>query len=207
MSKLLVKPAAPDQNGRIHCVTPASAGWDHVGFEVYRLADGQSLQQETGGREICLVLLSGKAVASAAGEDFGVIGGRNSPFEPDPWSLYVPGGASWTADGAGAVRAGDLLGAGASWPAGACDRARSGRLPDTRARAPIPAMSATSCRRLRPPRACSSSRSSRLRAAGRAIRRTSMTGTRLPAESLAGGNLLPPALAAAGLCAAARLYR
>jgi 5-deoxy-glucuronate isomerase len=102
MSKLLVKPAAPDTEGRIHNVTPASAGWDHVGFEVYKLADGQSLSKETGDREACIVLLAGKVAARAGGAAFGTIGGRNSPFEPDPWSLYVPAGTSWsvTAEGA-----------------------------------------------------------------------------------------------------------
>ncbi|SFI79992.1 5-deoxy-glucuronate isomerase [Bosea sp. OK403] len=102
MSKLLVKPAAPDSQGRIHNVTPASAGWVHVGFEVYKLADGQSLAKETGDRESCIVLLAGKVAASAGGTEFGTIGGRKSPFEPDPWSLYVPAGTSWslTAEGA-----------------------------------------------------------------------------------------------------------
>lgn len=96
MSKLLVKPQAPDAEGRIHEVTPETAGWEHVGFAVHQLAAGQSLSRETGDREHCLVLLSGKVAASAAGEDFGVIGGRASPFEPDPWSLYVPAGSNWS---------------------------------------------------------------------------------------------------------------
>lgn len=95
MSKLLVKPSAPDSEGRIHEVTPESAGWGHVGFAVHRLQDGQVLARETGERENCLVLLSGKVAASAGSVDFGVIGGRASPFEPDPWSLYVPAGSSW----------------------------------------------------------------------------------------------------------------
>lgn len=95
MSKLLVKPSAPDAQGRIHQITPESAGWGHVGFAVHRLAAGQILTQETGNREHCIVLLSGKVEAEAGGSGFGVIGGRVSPFEPDPWSLYVPAGASW----------------------------------------------------------------------------------------------------------------
>ena len=49
--------------------------------------------RKTGDREVCLVLLSGKAQVSAGGEDFGVIGGRASPFEADPWSVYVPAGS------------------------------------------------------------------------------------------------------------------
>ena len=79
MSKLLVKPQAPDAEGRIHEVTPETAGWEHVGFAVHKLAAGQSLSRETGDREHCLVLLSGKVAASAGGQDFGVIGGRSSP--------------------------------------------------------------------------------------------------------------------------------
>lgn len=102
MSKLLVKPSAPDTEGRIHEITPESAGWAHVGFAVHRLANGQTLAQRTGNREHCIVLLSGKVEAEAGGAGFGVIGGRASPFEPDPWSLYVPAGSSWrvTAQGA-----------------------------------------------------------------------------------------------------------
>ena len=96
MSKLLVKPSAPDANGRIHTITPASAGWTYVGFEVYRLKSGQSLRQQTEGREACIVMLSGRAHVSASDQDFGVIGGRSSPFEPDPWSLYVPAKSEWS---------------------------------------------------------------------------------------------------------------
>ena len=102
MSKLLVKPQAPDADGCIHEITPESAGWGHVGFAVHRLADGQTLSRETGEREHCLVLLSGKVAARADGQDFGVIGGRASPFEADPWSLYVPAGSAWSVAARGA---------------------------------------------------------------------------------------------------------
>jgi 5-deoxy-glucuronate isomerase len=96
MSKLLVKPSRPDAQGRIHAITPESAGWTYVGFEVYRLKSGQSLRQATGDREACIVLLSGRARVAASGQDFGVIGGRNSPFEADPWSLYAPARSEWS---------------------------------------------------------------------------------------------------------------
>ena len=95
MPNLLVKPNAPDPNGRIHAITPASAAWTYVGFEVFRLGDGQTIRQETGGREACLVMLSGRARISGGGQDFGTIGGRASPFEPDPWSVYVPARSEW----------------------------------------------------------------------------------------------------------------
>jgi 5-deoxy-glucuronate isomerase len=90
MTNLLVRPKAPDETGCIHRVTPASAGWNHVGFEVYRLEPGQPLAQETQDREACIVMLSGRAAVEAGGAGFGTIGGRASPFDPDPWSLYVP---------------------------------------------------------------------------------------------------------------------
>jgi 5-deoxy-glucuronate isomerase len=96
MPNLLLKPSAPDAEGRIHAVTPASAGWTYVGVEVFRLRDGQTIRQETGGREACLVMLSGRAKVSGGGEEFGTIGGRASPFEPDPWSLYVPARSHWS---------------------------------------------------------------------------------------------------------------
>lgn len=96
MSKLLVKPSAPDAKGRVHSITPASAGWTYVGFDVYRLKAGQSAHEETKDREACIVMLSGKARVSASGQDFGAIGGRASPFEPDPWSLYAPARSEWS---------------------------------------------------------------------------------------------------------------
>jgi 5-deoxy-glucuronate isomerase len=97
MPKLLVRPSAPEASGRIHHVTPSSAGWTYVGFDVYRLAAGQEIRQRLDHREACLVLLSGKAAVGADGRSFGTIGGRASPFEPDPWSFYAPAGSDWAA--------------------------------------------------------------------------------------------------------------
>lgn len=96
MSELLVHPSRPDDEGRIHSVTPQSAGWTYVGFDVYRLKKGAELARKMEGREACLVLLSGKARVKAGALDTGEIGGRNSPFEADPWSVYVPAQSEWT---------------------------------------------------------------------------------------------------------------
>src|SRR5918993_5338579 len=96
MSNLLVKPSKPDSSGRIHAVTPGTAGWTYVGFEVYQLKSGQSLERTTGDRETCVVMLSGKAQVAAGGQDFGVIGGRAPPLEPGPWSLYAPPPSNWS---------------------------------------------------------------------------------------------------------------
>jgi 5-deoxy-glucuronate isomerase len=103
MSELLLRPTAPDADGCIHRVTPASAGWAHVGFEVYRLRDGQRLARRTEARETCLVLLSGRADVEADGEAFPGLGGRASVFEGAGDSVYVGAGRPWSVTAVGAV--------------------------------------------------------------------------------------------------------
>lgn len=93
-SDLLVQPSGT--RGRTIHVTPERAGWTYVGFDLYRLAPGESAHQPTGVREVCLVLVAGKARVSADGIDFGLIGERMSPFAGKPDSVYVPGGAAWS---------------------------------------------------------------------------------------------------------------
>ncbi len=93
MSRLLVKPRA--ERGKVINITPQSAGWKHVGFEVHQLAKGESAAAATGAREVCLGLVSGKAKIKAGGRDFGVLGERMTPFEGKPHSVYVPGGSDW----------------------------------------------------------------------------------------------------------------
>jgi 5-deoxy-glucuronate isomerase len=95
-SRLLVRPGG--EAGRVIDVTPHSAGWTHVGFELHRLAPGERVAAATGNREVCLVLVTGKARVSAGGTDFGELGERMSPFDGKPWSVYVPGGADWSVE-------------------------------------------------------------------------------------------------------------
>lgn len=92
MSKLIVKPEqTPDQEGVVLNITPESAGWDYVGFQVVRLEEGRTLRRETGGVEVCLVLLSGIADVATAQEAWQGIGQRMSVFEKTPpYSVYVP---------------------------------------------------------------------------------------------------------------------
>ena len=93
MSQLKVKPNAA--GGLVSEVTPQSAGWSYVGFALHRLAAGESLAAETGGREVCLTLLSGKARLDIAGVDCGEIGERMSPFDGPPWAAYIPAGSRY----------------------------------------------------------------------------------------------------------------
>jgi 5-deoxy-glucuronate isomerase len=78
-------------------VTPASADWTYVGFDLLKLAPGETMEQQTDGREACLVLIGGKAEVAAGSKTFGVIGERPGPFDGKPWSVYVPAGAKWRA--------------------------------------------------------------------------------------------------------------
>ena len=87
MSKLLVRPASQNP---VHAITPQSAGWTYVGFSVIDLQSGERHVSASGGNELCLVLISGRAQFSVDGEDCGIIGERMSPFDAAPWSLYVP---------------------------------------------------------------------------------------------------------------------
>ncbi|MDP2739783.1 MAG: 5-deoxy-glucuronate isomerase [Pseudorhodobacter sp.] len=97
MADLLVKPK--DVRGKVHDVTPASAGWGYVGFGLYRLAAGEQVAEATADREVILVLVEGHAHLRAGGQDFGVMGDRMDVFEKTPpHCLYVPNGADWAAE-------------------------------------------------------------------------------------------------------------
>jgi 5-deoxy-glucuronate isomerase len=103
MAELQLKPAKVAPGQSIHKVTPASAGWTYVGFELVDLAPGQSLARPTGDMEVCLVLVGGRARITGAGTDFGVVGGRDNPFDGLPWSVYVPARSDWTVTAEGPV--------------------------------------------------------------------------------------------------------
>jgi len=91
MSRLIVKPTERTEDGKIIEVTPKSAGWKYVGFEVYSLKLGETLTLPTNNKEVCLVLLSGLADIETTEEKFTNIGKRMSVFEgTPPYSLYAP---------------------------------------------------------------------------------------------------------------------
>jgi 5-deoxy-glucuronate isomerase len=85
---LLVRPEGA--GAHVHRITPQSAGWRYVGFEVVDLPAGQQLERSLPDREQCLVLLSGQASLRVDELEFGVRGARTSPFEGRPFALYVP---------------------------------------------------------------------------------------------------------------------
>ncbi|MBL4812939.1 MAG: 5-deoxy-glucuronate isomerase [Rhodobacteraceae bacterium] len=96
MSKLLIKPTGAA--GKVHDITAKSAGWDYVGFGLYRLSAGDTVAEATGDTEVILVLVEGKANITASGIDFGELGDRMNVFErTPPHCAYVPNGADWSA--------------------------------------------------------------------------------------------------------------
>jgi len=85
MSNLRIHPQ--NSEGHIVRVTPESAGWTYVGFDLWKLKLGMRAVGGEAGRETCLVLISGRAHVSTGREDFGILGQRLSPFEGKPWSV------------------------------------------------------------------------------------------------------------------------
>ena len=91
VSPLLAK--AKREGREIVEVTPERAGWSHVGFRALRLADGETETLDTGARELCLVILTGRADVTVGGETFEALGSRASVFDPvSPAAVYVPAG-------------------------------------------------------------------------------------------------------------------
>ena len=96
MSKLLVKPRGP--HGLVHDITPESAGWGYVGFQLWRLGRGETASGNLDGREAIIVIVEGKAQITGAGRDWGEMGERLSVFDrTPPHCLYLPEGSDWEA--------------------------------------------------------------------------------------------------------------
>ena len=96
MSHLRIRPTA--ERGKIHAITPQSAGWSYVGFGLYRLAAGEAVTEPTGETEVILVLVEGKAEITAGGVTLGEMGQRMDVFEKTPpAAVYVPDHSDWQA--------------------------------------------------------------------------------------------------------------
>jgi 5-deoxy-glucuronate isomerase len=77
-------------------VTPESAGWRYVGFEVVGVAGRLERREEA--RETCVVVLSGTCDLSAGDVEARGLG-RSDVFAGPPQAIYVPPGVAWTAVG------------------------------------------------------------------------------------------------------------
>jgi 5-deoxy-glucuronate isomerase len=82
-------------------VTPASAGWSYVGFEAMTLR--APVERDTGGDELCIVVLSGTCTVRSAHGEWRDLGGRPDPFSGMPDAAYLPPGTRYTLEGDGEV--------------------------------------------------------------------------------------------------------
>ena len=85
----------PDADGSVVKVTPASAGWEYVGFEVLRLEDGWTVERRTDTQEVCLVVPSEYCTITTPDDEWRGIGERDSVFEGLPYALYLPPGTDY----------------------------------------------------------------------------------------------------------------
>lgn len=99
MSNLLIKPSKGE--GRVHHVTPKTAKWTYTGFDLWKRASGEIATGTDIRRESCLVFISGRGSVRVGSEELGILGGRSSPFEGKPWSVYVPPGHVWSVEAVG----------------------------------------------------------------------------------------------------------
>jgi len=104
MSRLLIRSGTPDAAGCVLNITPESAGWRHVGFQVHRLKAGKVVRGGPRERETCLVVLTGTADISVDGERFDRIGDRRSVFDDAaPGAVYTPAGSNYSVAAKGDV--------------------------------------------------------------------------------------------------------
>ena len=93
MTELVVRRTnKPAGEGPVAIVTPESAGWSYVGFEVYELRRGDRIRQSTGARELCAVMLAGQADFTVGSRVWKEVGARSNVFEGTPDSVYAPPG-------------------------------------------------------------------------------------------------------------------
>jgi 5-deoxy-glucuronate isomerase len=93
-SNLLVHPQA--QKGVITRVTPETAGWEHLSFEVHRMSREETWSLDTDGNEYALVILGGVCSVTSNRGSWHEIGRRPDVFSGMPYGLYLPRNTSFT---------------------------------------------------------------------------------------------------------------
>jgi len=91
VSGLLIRPAAErGEDGEIVRLTPERAGWTYVGFEAFALAAGRALTRSWAERELCVVIVQGRASVRSPHGHWLDVGGRATPFDGPPDAVYLP---------------------------------------------------------------------------------------------------------------------
>src|SRR5579863_1040344 len=84
---------ANSQGQLVYDITPETAGWRYLSFQLINLKAGEFYRQPTGKQEMALVPLAGRARLRAATLTCDV--SRRGVFEELPHVLYVPPGNSF----------------------------------------------------------------------------------------------------------------
>ena len=115
-SSLVIPSHEPDADGELVSVTPEQAGWRDLSFAARRLRAGQRFDAATGGNELALVLLGGRATIESSVGRWAGIGLRRNVFDGLPFALYLPPDVAYT------IAAETDLEVALAWcPAGAAD--------------------------------------------------------------------------------------
>ena len=94
-NNLVVHPH-PRPDGLITRVTPTTAGWDYITFEVRALTAGQNHIQSTGANELGIIILSGTVSVQTNHGAWMHIGKRQTVFEGKPYAVYLSRNSSFT---------------------------------------------------------------------------------------------------------------
>jgi 5-deoxy-glucuronate isomerase len=72
-------------------------------FSLLSLADGETFDGSSGGREVLAVIMGGKGTFAVGGQEFAQVGDRPNVFSGKPHSVYIPCGASYSIAAQGAL--------------------------------------------------------------------------------------------------------
>lgn len=94
---LLIQPkSATDTSGVAMDVTRENVGFQFVNFQAVRLAARATHAGETGGNELCIVLMGGRCQVTSSRGSWESVGGRAGVFDGMPHALYLPVNTSFT---------------------------------------------------------------------------------------------------------------
>ena len=72
-NELLMKPSNPGDSGQVISVGPEQAGWEYIGLEIHRVAEGETFAFSSPDDELCIVPMVGEAIVGV-GEDVHELG-------------------------------------------------------------------------------------------------------------------------------------
>ncbi|HIG29364.1 MAG TPA: 5-deoxy-glucuronate isomerase [Verrucomicrobiales bacterium] len=94
---LLVRPTRSENDpDLILNITPESAGWDFISFQIRKLSAGSIWSFQTGSNELALVNLDGVYSVDSNRGKWSGIGGRKTVFEDAAHALYLPRNTEFT---------------------------------------------------------------------------------------------------------------